>query len=73
MNDPPWGQVVEDDIECLQDRLTRAVAAKELLELQLSEPVAPSHASAWLGRAVWGAERTWGGYPLVAIYSGFSH
>ncbi|CAL1140086.1 unnamed protein product [Cladocopium goreaui] len=54
-------KVVEDDIECLQDRLTRAVAAKELLELQLSEPVAPSHASAWLGRAVWGAERTWGG------------
>ena len=35
-------QVVEDDIEALQDRLSRAVAAKELLEAQLLEPPAPS-------------------------------
>ena len=48
-------QVVEDDIDCLQDRLARAVVAKELLELQLSEPVAASYASA-AARKVGGGE-----------------
>lgn len=39
-------QVVEDDIEALQDRLSRAVAAKELLEAQLLEEE-PSYSSHW--------------------------